>query len=129
MILISYFEKAGNIPGLFRTFVFMLDKEEILSKIKSLLKDNFKDRIQKVILFGSQARNNENDYSDFDVLIINKDSFSWEDKSVVRDICYDISLENDILIDSKIIDNESIENTFKGNHPLIADAINFGIHG
>ena len=85
-------------------------------------------QINNVILFGSQATNNETQYSDFDVLIILNNKFSWQEKVLVRDICYDISLEFGILIDSKIISNSDIEHSFKGTHPLIEDALNYGIY-
>lgn len=106
----------------------MTRKIEILHKLKVLLQNAFGERIEDVILFGSQASNRQTIGSDYDVLIITNDVFNWKEKDNLRDICYDLCLEYDILIDSKIISRIEIDNEFWGKHPLITDAINFGIH-
>jgi len=106
----------------------MLHKTKILQELKNQLKKTFNDEISDVILFGSQAQNKETKYSDFDVLIITKNKVTWQEKSLIRDICYDTSLEFDVLIDSKIISQTEIDYNFWGKHPLITDALNFGIH-
>ncbi len=106
----------------------MTEKIEIVKKVKRLLLATFEKRIQDIILFGSQANNSNNLDSDFDILIITKDTFNWKEKSLIRDICFDISLDFEVLIDSKIISQEEIDTKFWGKHPLISDALKFGIH-
>ena len=106
----------------------MINKIELINQLKKNLISTLGDKIQDVILFGSYLRNEENEYSDFDVLIVSKDILSWNEKSVVRDVCADISIENEILIDSKIISYEEIENAFWGKHPLITDTLKSGIY-
>jgi len=106
----------------------MTDKIEILNQLKKNLKKVFGDKIQKVILFGSLSRNEGNEYSDLDVLIVTDKIFSWQQKNVVRDVCYDISLNYEILVDSKIISQEEIDTKFWGKHPLITDALKTGVY-
>lgn len=106
----------------------MINKAKILHELKIHLKNTFNDRIDNVVLFGSQTRNKKIKYSVFDILITTKDLFSWQDKSVIRDICYDISIDFGILINSKIISQFEIKTMFRGKHPLITDALNLGIH-
>mgnify|MGYP002636134132 CR=1 FL=1 len=106
----------------------MTKKNRILQNIKIRLKSVFYSRIADVILFGSQAKNTANEISDFDILIVTSDLFTWQERGMVRDLCYEVSLDFDILIDSKIIAQTEIENKFWGKHPLITDALNFGIH-
>ena len=106
----------------------MSHKIEILKKVKRLLLATFEERIVNTILFGSQANNSNNLDSDFDILIITKDIFNWKEKSLIRGICFDVSLDFEVLIDSKIISQEEIDTKFWGKHPLISDALKFGIH-
>ena len=106
----------------------MVKKIEILKKVKTLLDAAFDERILNTILFGSQAKNENTDNSDFDILIVTKDIFNWKEKNIIRDICFDVSLDFEVIIDSKIISQEEIENKFWGKHPLISDALNFGIY-
>ncbi len=106
----------------------MTEKIEIIKKVKRLLNTAFEDRIQNTILFGSQAKNINTNNSDFDILIVTKDVFGWKEKSIIRDICFDVSLDFEVIIDSKIISQKEIDNKFWGKHPLISDALNFGIY-
>ena len=106
----------------------MTRKMEILQTLKKLFQKEFGMRILDVVLFGSQATNTESPDSDFDVLVVTDGVFQWRERDQIRDLCFDICLEYEILIDSKIISQYEIENKFWGKHPLITDAIKFGIH-
>jgi predicted nucleotidyltransferase len=81
----------------------MTKKNRILQNIKNCLKSVFDNRITDVVLFGSQATNTTNEVSDFDILIVTSDLFTWQERGIIRDLCYEVSLDFDILIDSKII--------------------------
>jgi len=105
-----------------------LKKEQILQDLKTKLVSRFGDEIHDVILFGSFSNNTQTIDSDFDILIILKNSFNWVTKNKIREICYNVSLENDILIDSKIVSAIDLETKFWGKHPLFTDAIKLGIH-
>lgn len=115
----------------FRPFLYfcvMTRNDKILQVLKSHLKSTFNEQISDVILFGSQAKNTANKHSDYDILIITNDTITWQERGKIRDLCYEVSLEYDILIDSKIISKPEIETKFWGKHPLITDAINYGIY-
>jgi uncharacterized protein len=100
----------------------------ILKIIRENLFNEFGEKIHDVILFGSRARKQSNPDSDFDILIIIDGSLSWREKNQIRSICFDISLDQDIIIDSKIVSKQEIETSFWGKHPLIVDAIMNGLH-
>lgn len=104
------------------------ENRKILKEIKNQLIKTLGDNIKEAILFGSRARNQEDKYSDFDVLIILKNDYNWQYTRKIREICYDISLKYDTLIDSKIISMNELTNSPKGIHPLYTDAINEGIY-
>jgi len=106
----------------------MTKKDKILQNIKIRLKSAFNDQIVDVVLFGSQAKNTANKNSDFDILVVTRDQFKWQDRGIIRDLCYEVSLDFDILIDSKIISLSEIETKFWGKHPLITDALAYGIY-
>jgi predicted nucleotidyltransferase len=106
----------------------MTKKNRILQNIKNRLKLEFNDRISDVVLFGSQVKNTSNKDSDFDILIVTSDRFTWQERGQIRDICYEVALYFDILVDSKIISRPEIETKFWGKHPLITDALSYGIY-
>ncbi len=106
----------------------MTDHQKIISTIKQRIYENHPGLVDDVILFGSRVTGKPTVDSDYDVLIITAQQVDWKIKKFIREICYDISLEFEILIDSKIISTFELNNRFWGKHPLYTNAINEGIH-
>jgi len=68
--------------------------DEILGKLRLYLEDSYGDRLEQIILYGSQARGDATVDSDIDVLIVladNCDSRSEIDRTTVffSDLCMD----------------------------------------
>lgn len=105
-----------------------MQKTAILIKdLKRLLVNNLGDDINKVILYGSHSTNRSKKDSDIDILIILKSDYNYAYKRKIRDLCYEISLKYEVLIDSKIISLKELD-TPEGKHPIYQDAINKGIY-
>lgn len=66
-------------------------------EIFSLLKQKAREVIPpdgRLILFGSRARGDNREDSDWDLLVIlNKDELTWEDRNEISDAFYDLELE------------------------------------
>ncbi len=86
----------------------------------------FSGRVHKVILFGSQARGDARDYSDYDILVIMETDYDWKLQDEILGACYEIDLKYDILTDVKLISKKEM-NTIKGKQPFILDALAQGI--
>ncbi len=87
----------------------MSDKDNILlARILEQLKKTGLD-VFGLYLFGFRANNTFNDESDYDVAIIPNEKVDWKLKDKVREVIYDIMLENDIVIDFHIYSKEEIE--------------------
>jgi predicted nucleotidyltransferase len=106
----------------------MTHQHQILIALKRELAGNNENQIIDIILFGSQAKGKAAAGSDYDVLIIPKQKTTWMQRRAIGDVCAEISIENDILIDYKIISEIEIEQEPIGCHPLIVDALKYGIH-
>ena len=115
-LLINYFLAANMIQDI-----------HIIKDLKAKLQNEFGVNVQDVILFGSRLSGKVVEFSDFDVLIILKHRPDWNQKRKISEICYDIELENDVLIDSHIL-SESELNTLRGKQPIFQRAIRKGIH-
>ncbi|MEW5842737.1 MAG: nucleotidyltransferase domain-containing protein [Bacteroidota bacterium] len=99
---------------------------ELLNEIKEKLLLNFPGIIEKVVLFGSQAKGNALDDSDYDILVIVGKNYDWQLKNKLIDLIYDFDLKYNIFTDVKIISKEEL-NTVKGKQPFIQNALEFGI--
>ena len=108
----------------------MMNKKDklILNDLSKKLRAQLKEEIHDIILFGSRSDKSFNELSDFDVLIILKNQYNWKKKRAIRDICYEVGLKHDIIIDSKIISINELNETPKGAHPIYKNAIDKGIH-
>jgi predicted nucleotidyltransferase len=106
----------------------MPDGIDIIKELKVLLTQKVGEDIKDVVLYGSQIQKNRNEESDYDVLIVLSRKYSWPERRKLRDICYEVSLKYDIIIDSSIISIQELENSPLKNHPLYHDALSQGIH-
>ncbi|MCK9398453.1 MAG: nucleotidyltransferase domain-containing protein [Bacteroidales bacterium] len=105
----------------------MIDNVKIISDLKSHLLKNYGKSVNDVVLFGSQARGDSNEYSDFDVLIVLENDYSGRDENQILDLCYDIDLKYDILLDVHLISIKELT-SIRGRQPVFVNAIKSGIH-
>jgi predicted nucleotidyltransferase len=77
--------------------------EKILRQIDFSLGD-FLNQQYRLILFGSRARGEEDEFSDVDLMVILDDKIgNFETKEKIRDIIYDFSLKNPYLFSVMIV--------------------------
>jgi uncharacterized protein len=105
----------------------MADKLIILKELKNYLQKGYQDSVKDIILFGSQAYGNPTEISDYDVLIVLKNDYTARDENQIYDLCYDINLKYNIIIDAHLISERQL-NTIKGKQPIFTKAIKSGIY-
>ncbi len=105
----------------------MVDRLGIIKELKGHLILGMQLSIIDVILFGSQANENSNDSSDFDVLVILDSDYTWKDESTLLNLCYDIDLKHNIIIDAHLLSKKELT-TPRGKQPVYINALNSGIY-
>ena len=89
-----------------------LIQSEILNKIKQIILDtanNYNIKIHKIILFGSRARGDYNEYSDWDILIVTEEKLDRKiEKNFYSDISWNFAL-NKMVTDIIIVSKEEFE--------------------
>ena len=104
----------------------MNKKKLILEDLKIQLTNQFGKDLINIFLFGSHAKNTESADSDYDKLILLKTKKDWRDKDKVIDICYDIDLKHNIIIDPHILAEEELS-TLRGRQPIFINSMLNGI--
>lgn len=99
----------------------------ILNDLKLHLRNEYKDALKDIILFGSQATGKAKRYSDYDILIILRDSYDARDENKIYDLCYDIDLKYNIVIDAHIISQSELT-TLRAKQTMFDTALNKGIY-
>ncbi len=105
----------------------MPNKIKIISDLKKHLLNFYGSSVKEVILFGSQAKGVAAEGSDYDVLIILDKEYNWIDENRILDLCYDVDLKYNILIDAHIISVKEI-NSPRGRQPIFVNAIKSGLY-
>jgi predicted nucleotidyltransferase len=100
---------------------------QIIRDLKIKLCVEFGSEIQQVILFGSRSSAKANEFSDYDVLLIMKNKPDFQQKRKISEICYDVELQNDIIIDLHILSELELS-SLRGKQPIFQKAIYKGIH-
>jgi predicted nucleotidyltransferase len=67
-----------------------------VERLKQVLTRDF--GLVKLVLYGSKARGDSHPESDIDVLLVLRDEFDWRTKHAIYDVCFDIDLEYDVLL-------------------------------
>jgi len=100
---------------------------QVIQDLKTKLQLEFGEKIKDVILFGYRSNGKIEEYSDYDILIIFSQKPNWNQKRKISEICYDIELQYNILIDSHTL-SETELNTLRGKQPIFQRAIRKGIY-
>ncbi len=75
---------------------------EILKRCKTVLEGTYKSQFKGLILYGSMARNQADQASDIDLLVLLGRPFDYfQELSTIIDVLYPIQLESDRLISAK----------------------------
>ena len=101
---------------------------KLIRNLKLLLQNNFGSDIKDVILFGSQAKGNASELSDYDILIILKNNYNWKYRDKMTDVIYDMELQHDILFDKHLLTLHEIKHSLKASEPIYQNALKQGIY-
>ncbi len=105
----------------------MADNQKILSDLKEYLIQNYYGSINEIVLFGSHARGQSTEDSDYDILIVLDNDYSTKDENIILDLCYDINLKYNILIDVHLLSKSELK-SIRGKQPIFVNALKSGIH-
>ncbi len=105
----------------------MTKTQQILGDLKNLLSEKLGSNLKEVILFGSQAYGGATVDSDYDFLIILKETPDWRLKRQISAYCYDLDLKYETLLDIQIFGEKEL-NTLRGKQPIFQTALKKGIY-
>jgi predicted nucleotidyltransferase len=123
----DHYNLYSDIYCIFVKTIVMIDKNKMLTDLKSHLLRNYSKSVKDIILFGSQVRGDTTEYSDYDILIILDKEYSGKDENQILDLCFDIDLKYNILLDIHLISSNEL-NSIRGRQPVFVNALNSGIY-
>lgn len=80
---------------------------EALKKLYTLIKDPF--NVKKLVLFGSRARGEAEEYSDIDILVLTKSPRLSSDRSKLADLSAEINVDYGVAISCLYYNEEDWE--------------------
>lgn len=99
--------------------------EKIISKVKDAVSSVIPDA--EIILYGSRARGDATEFSDWDFLVLSESSVSREGVVEVRDRLYDTELETDTILSTIIRSKAEWESAEYSNLPFKKEIEDQGI--
>ena len=82
----------------------------ILTKCDHILSDYYGEKFQGLILYGSMARGQADNFSDIDLLVLLKKPFNYfQELRKIVDLLYPVQLESENLISAKPAAKEEFE--------------------
>jgi uncharacterized protein len=102
-----------------------MDRQELLTEIKSRLQTVYRDRLRGVVLFGSCARGEETPESDIDILVLLTGPVqAWTEIKRITEALYPLQLELDRTLAAIPADAEAY---FAKDRPLYQYASEEGV--
>jgi len=96
-----------------------------LDRLKEALRRDF--GLVKLVLYGSKARGDANKDSDIDVLAVLKREVDWRTKRAIYDVCLDVGLEHDVLIQPVVLSESAYESSRLRVTPLLQNIAAEGV--
>ncbi len=75
--------------------------QKAITEAVDLLKEQFP--IEHVILFGSKARGDDDEYSDVDLLLVTTYKPHWKSKKAIFDLLFDVGMKYDVIFSSLLV--------------------------
>ena len=79
----------------FESVSLMKNESDAIKAAIKMLKSEFS--IAKVILFGSKARGDYDEYSDIDLLVVASRSLRWKEEKAIIEALFDIGMEYNVI--------------------------------
>ena len=99
--------------------------DRIVSLVKQWFSEHYQENLEELILYGSQARGDAQEYSDIDVLIVLKKAFNYrEEIDRTSQFIADLSLEYDTVISRAFISAQRFQ---EENSPFLLNVRREGI--
>ena len=103
--------------------------EAAIQALKAALTERYGEKLDRVIVFGSAARDEADAYSDIDVMIVldsGKDSVHWREESEVHALAFEIELQFDAVFDVKLVERSMLNGLF-GHTPFMENVLREGV--
>ena len=99
--------------------------DRIVALVKQWFSEQYQENLDELILYGSQARGDAQEYSDIDVLVVLKQAFNYrEEIERTSQFIADLSLEYDTVISRAFI---SVQRFQDENSPFLLNVRREGI--
>lgn len=71
------------------------NEQHAITEAVNLLQQQFP--VKQIILFGSKARGDDDEYSDIDLLLITSRKIHWKEEKAIVDLLFDVGMKYDVI--------------------------------
>lgn len=100
----------------FESVSLMKNESDAIKAAIRMLKSEFS--VSKVILFGSKARGDHDEYSDIDLLVVASSLLHWKEEKAIIGALFDIGIEYDVIFSPLFTSVDEWENGIFTEFPV-----------
>ena len=103
----------------------LIKRERVaIKKAVDLLRERYP--VEKVILFGSKSRGDDEKHSDIDLLIVTAQTLHWKDEKAIVEIMFDSGMEYDVIFSPLFVSSEEWNRGIFTEFPVYKEIIRDG---
>ena len=106
-----------------KTALMKNELNAIETAVERLKKDYPMDR---VVLFGSKARGDSDEYSDIDLLIITTRNLHWKEEKDIIELLFDIGMDYDVIFSPFFATNSEWDGDLFSEFPIYQEILKDG---
>jgi predicted nucleotidyltransferase len=100
------------------------NERDALQQAVLFMKENYP--LDKIILFGSKARGDSDQYSDIDILLITSRQLNWREEKQIVESLYDIGLKHDVIFSPLFASSSEWEEEVFRQLPIYKEIVSEG---
>ena len=100
------------------------DRDAVTEAV-TLLQQHFP--IQQVILFGSKARGDDDEYSDIDLLLVTDHKLHWKEEKAIVELLFDVGMKYDVIFTPLDVPMEDWNDGIFTQFPIYPEILQDGV--
>ena len=99
-------------------------ERDAIKRAVTVLKEQFP--VEKVILFGSKSRGDDEKHSDIDLLIVTSRTLHWKEEKTIVGVLFDVGMEYDVIFSPLFVSSKEWNRGIFTEFPVYKEIIRDG---
>ena len=117
-------QNYGIVMKILESTALIKKERNAIKRTANVLKEQFP--VEKVILFGSKSRGDDEKNSDIDLLIVTSRSLHWKEEKAIVGLLFDVGMEYDVIFSPLFVSSKEWNRGIFTEFPVYKEIIRDG---